>query len=246
MFVKEFLTVKLGFQIAPNAKTGKISTNWISSSFTATLAKHAKIRAAYTKLSSDKKKDLGKQLIKALIIHIVKTVLKYLFMKLLEATLSIAIPGAGIVLLIYKIYKAVEAKISVAGKKKDKVKMELAVELGALVGVGTVKACIEIQFTQANLAKLIEKWTAIKEYFKSKLENLKNYLQNKLNKFTAIFSKCPKVANYTSLANEAIDKEDVNDLVDVNIAGSSEVSVEPAAGWGNLVSDILEWSDIFG
>ena len=197
---------------------------------------HEKILAQYNALNKSKKTTVQNAILNGVVKHILKALLKYVLLKLLEGTVALAIPGAGIMIAIYKIWKMVDVKITDTKKKKNQFNVQICVEGVGIADIGGVALCLEIEFVSSTFAKIVKACGKVKTWFKDKKDKIAAWWSRKFSN-----KKKPK-----ERADGEYDiGEDVVAVLESNQEIKEENKVADLFEFTNAYNELLDISDMF-
>lgn len=238
-FVEAMLTQKIGFEITTNAD-GKVRPKLLLTSWSKTKAdtKYKPIVDAYEKLDKSKKGEVQTAIMGGIVKHLMKALLKYVFFKLIEGTLSLAIPGAGIMIAIYKLYKMVSVKIEKA-TKKNQFTATICVTAAEVANVGSASICIEIDFVSATFAKMKTAYDKLKGWFSKKKTELVGWFKKK---FASKKLKTDKAGDPVEVDAEG---DDVVAVIEANQEIKEDNKVSDLFEFTNIYDELVDISDVF-
>lgn len=223
-FLSEMLTKKIGLEISANAES-KVRPKFYMTSWKETQDKFKDVSAVIAKNQDKFYTAVGNAVVKQL----VKAVLKYLFLKLLQGAVSLAIPGAGILIAIYKLYKMVEVNVEKKADKNKAYTFTICIEAAALADIGNAKVCIEIDFVSSVFAAIHDKYLKLKSWFKDKKDKIKSWFKKKKPSKSEPQESEFELGEAVSAAGEAITESKVSDMFEFT----------------NAYSELLDISDVF-
>lgn len=186
-FLEAILTKRIGFEIKRN-EDGNIRPSMLSSPMEEikAVSKYTKFVEAFETLTTEEKRSLRGAISKAIIIHFVKAALVYIFKKILEGTVSLAIPGAGILIAIYKLYKMVNVKFVENAAQKDGHTGQITFKLASIANLADLSVTMEIDFVSATFTKMVAAFEKVKKWFINMKDKIYAWFQTKFKKTAKI------------------------------------------------------------